>query len=66
MALPPSTEINELTFVVKKKYTMMLSRVLFFREQARKLKIKCRPRSRIKSTLITHILRRQKRCAGRE
>ena len=32
MALPPSTEINELTFVVKKKYSMMLSGVLFFRE----------------------------------
>ena len=40
-ALRPSTEISELTFVVKKS-TMMLSRVSIFREWARKLRIKCR------------------------
>ena len=43
--LPPSTEISKLTFVVKKS-TMMLSGVSFFREQAGKLEIKCRPRNR--------------------
>ena len=42
-ALPPSTEISELTFVVKKR-TMKLSGVSIFRQYARKLKIKCRPR----------------------
>ena len=45
-ALPPSTEISELTFVVKKS-TMRLSGVSIFRQEARKLKIKCRPRRRI-------------------
>ena len=44
-ASPPSTEISALTFVVKKKSTMKLSGVSIFRVQARKLKIKCRPRS---------------------
>ena len=44
-ALPSSTEISELTFVVVKKSTMKLSGVSIFRVQARKLKIKCRPRS---------------------
>ena len=44
-ALPPSTEISELTFVVKKS-TMRLSGVSIFRQEARKLKIKC-PRRRI-------------------
>ena len=43
MALLPSTEISELTFVVKNS-TMMLSGVSILRELARKLKIKCRPR----------------------
>ena len=43
-ALPPLTEISELTFVVKKKTTMMLPGVSIVREYARKLKIKCRPR----------------------
>ena len=37
-ALPPSKEINELTFVVKKR-TMMLSGVSIFREWVRKLKL---------------------------
>ena len=37
-ALPPSMEINELTFVVKKR-TMMLSGVSIFREWVRKLKL---------------------------
>ena len=41
-ALPPSTEIRELTFVVK-KLAMMLSGVSIFRVWARKLKIKCLP-----------------------
>ena len=40
-----STEISELTFVVKKT-TMKLSEVFIKREQARKLKIKCRARPR--------------------
>ena len=45
-ASPPSTEISALIFVVKKKKsTMKLSGVSIFRVQARKLKIKCRPRS---------------------
>ena len=43
-ALPPSREIREVTFAVK-KITLMLSGVSFFREQAGKLEIKCRPRS---------------------
>ena len=44
-ALPSSTEISILTFVVVKKSTMKVSGVYIFRVQARKLKIKCRPRS---------------------
>ena len=65
MALPPSTEINELNFVVKKSTIMMpCSGVSISYENGRK--IKCRPRLRIKSSLITRILRRQRRCAGRE
>ena len=42
-ALPTSTEIKELTLAVKKS-TIMLSGMSIFREQARKLKIKCCPR----------------------
>ena len=34
-ALPPSTEITELTFVVKKVLTMMLSGVVYFLENRR-------------------------------
>ena len=65
MALPPSTEINELNFVVKKSTIMMpCSGVSISYENRRE--IKCRPRLRIKSSLITRILRRQRRCAGRE
>ena len=44
-ALPPSTEITELTIVVEKS-TIVLSGVSSFREQARKRKIKCHPGSR--------------------
>ena len=44
-ALSPSTEISVLTFVMKKS-TMKLFRGVYFREKARKLKIKCPPRSR--------------------
>ena len=44
-ALPSSTEISILTFVVVKKSTMKVSGVYIFRVQARELKIKCRPRS---------------------
>ena len=42
---PPSTEISALTLVVK-KYNKVF-RGVCFREQARKLKIKCRPPPRI-------------------
>ena len=42
-ALPPSTEMSEQTFVVKKS-TMRLSGVSVFRQYTRKLTIKCRPR----------------------
>ena len=45
-ALPPSKEMSVLTFVMKKS-TMKLSGVSIFREQARKLKIKCRPRGHL-------------------
>ena len=44
-ASPPSTEISALTLVVKKKYKDAF-RDMCFKEQARKLKIKCRPRGR--------------------
>ena len=65
MALPPSTEISELNFVVKKSAIMMpCSGVSISYENRRE--IKCRPRLRIKTSLITRILRRQRRCAGRE
>ena len=43
-ASAPSTEISVLTFVVKES-TMKLSAVSIFREQARKLEIKCRTQS---------------------
>ena len=39
MALPLSTEINELTFVVKKKYTMMLSGCYFSENRRENLKL---------------------------
>ena len=43
-ASPPSTEISVLTLVVKKYKEAF--RGIHFKEQARKLKIKCRPRGR--------------------
>ena len=45
-ALTPSTEISELTSVVEES-TMKISGVSVFREQARKIKMKCRSGPRI-------------------
>ena len=44
MALPPSTEINELTFGVEKRTIMMLSGVSISLENMRKIKRRPRPR----------------------
>lgn len=42
-ALPPATEMSELTFVAKKKTKQ--NKTMKLREQSRKRKIKCLPRS---------------------